>query len=131
MTISVGVKITQDDFQSILDKTSLIDDLKPGENCLMQNLQEKGGVLLVPKYLLSKKMLHGDCITITGKALSGSLKDIVDIDFETKKIIQPIEKPIKEAGHIPILCGDLATKGSVGKITRQQNKVFYKRIKPL
>ncbi|WP_338409473.1 dihydroxy-acid dehydratase [uncultured Flavobacterium sp.] len=124
MAKSVGVKITQDDFQRISNKTPLIADFKPGGNYLMQNLHEKGGVPMVLKYLLSKGMLHGTCITVTGKTLAENLESILDINFDTQNIIRPIEKPIKKTGHIQILYGNLATKGSVAKITGKEGEKF-------
>jgi dihydroxy-acid dehydratase len=124
MAKSVGVKITIDDFQRISDKTPLIADFKPGGNYLMQNLHEKGGVPMVLKYLLSKGMLHGNCITVTGKTLAENLKDIVDIDFEDQNIIRPLEKPLKETGHLQILYGNLAENGSVAKITGKEGEKF-------
>ncbi|WP_130736392.1 dihydroxy-acid dehydratase [Flavobacterium sp. J27] len=124
MAKSVGVKITQDDFQRISNKTPLIADFKPGGNYLMQNLHEKGGVPMVLKYLLSKGMLHGDCLTVTGQTLAENLKNIVDIDFENQNIIKPIENPIKTTGHLQILYGNLAEKGSVAKITGKEGEKF-------
>ncbi|MVO09286.1 dihydroxy-acid dehydratase [Flavobacterium sp. TP390] len=124
MAKSVGVKITQDDFQRISNTTPLIADFKPGGNYLMQNLHEKGGVPMVLKYLLSKGMLHGDCLTVTGQTLAENLKDILDIDFENQNIIKPIENPIKTTGHLQILYGNLAEKGSVAKITGKEGEKF-------
>lgn len=124
MAKSVGVKITQDDFQRISDITPLIADFKPGGNYLMQNLHEKGGVPMVLKYLLSKGMLHGNCITVTGKTLSENLEAVIDIDFNDQNIIRPIEQPIKTTGHIQILYGNLAPKGSVAKITGKEGEFF-------
>ncbi len=124
MAKSVNVTITQDDFQRISNKTPLIADFKPGGNYLMQNLHEKGGVPMVLKYLLQKGMLHGNCITVTGKTLAENLENIKEIDFENQNIIRPIEKPIKSTGHIQILYGNLATKGSVAKITGKEGEKF-------
>ena len=124
MAKSVGVKITQDDFQRISNTTPLIADFKPGGNYLMQNLHEKGGVPMVLKYLLSKGKLHGDCLTVTGKTLAENLENVIDINFEDQNIIHPIENPIKETGHIQILYGNLATKGSVAKITGKEGEKF-------
>ena len=124
MAKSVGVTITQDDFQRISDKTPLIADFKPGGNYLMQNLHEKGGVPMVLKYLLSKGMLHGDCLTVTSKTLHENLQGVPDIDFESQNIIKPIESPIKPTGHIQILYGNLAPKGSVAKITGKEGEFF-------
>lgn len=124
MAKSVGVTITLDDIQRISDKTPLIADFKPGGNYLMQNLHEKGGIPMVLKYLLSKGMLHGNCITVTGKTLAENLVDIVDIDFEDQNIIRRIEAPIKNTGDLQILYGNLAEKGSVAKITGKEGEKF-------
>ena len=124
MANSVGVSITQDDFQRISDKTPLIADFKPGGNYLMQNLHEKGGVPMVLKYLMSKGMLHKDCLTVTGKTIEENLKNVIDIDFEDQNIIKPIESPIKSTGHLQILYGNLAPKGSVAKITGKEGEFF-------
>lgn len=124
MAKSVNVKITQDDFQRISNKTPLIADFKPGGNYLMQNLHEKGGVPMVLKYLLSKGMLHGNCITVTGKTIAENLENVNDIDFENQNIIRTIENPIKATGHIQILYGNLAEKGSVAKITGKEGEYF-------
>lgn len=124
MARSVGVTITQDDFQRISNKTPLIADFKPGGNYLMQNLHEKGGVPMVLKYLLRKGMLHGDCLTVTSKTIRENLQDVPDIDFETQNIIKPIESPIKPSGHLQILYGNLAPKGSVAKITGKEGEFF-------
>ena len=124
MAKSVNVKITQDDFQRISNKTPLIADFKPGGNYLMQNLHEKGGVPMVLKYLLSKGMLHGNCITVTGKTIAENLENVTDIDFENQNIIRTIENPIKATGHIQILYGNLAEKGSVAKITGKEGEYF-------
>lgn len=124
MAKSVGIKITQDDFQRIGNKTPLIADFKPGGNYLMQSLHEKGGVPMVLKYLLQKGMLYGDCMTVTGKTLAENLKDVGAIDFKNQNIIKPIEQPIKLTGHLQILYGNLAEKGSVAKITGKEGELF-------
>ena len=124
MAKSVNVKITQDDFQRISNKTPLIADFKPGGNYLMQNLHEKGGVPMVLKYLLSKGMLHGNCITVTGKTIAENLENVVDIDFNNQNIIRPIETPIKTTGAIQVLYGNLATKGGIAKITGKEGEYF-------
>ena len=79
---------------------------------------------MVLKYLLSKGMLHGDCLTVTSKTLQENLQDVVAIDFSTQNIIKPIESPIKPTGHIQILYGNLAEKGSVAKITGKEGEFF-------
>ena len=124
MAKSVGVKITLEDFQRISDKTPLLADFKPGGNYLMQNLHEKGGVPKVLKYLLKNGMLHGQCLTVTGKTMAENLSEIPDLDFESQKIIKPLDHPLKKTGHLQILYGNLATKGAVAKITGKEGEKF-------
>lgn len=124
MAKSVGLKLTQDDFQRISDRTPLIADLKPSGKYLMEDLHKIGGTPLVMKYLLDKGLLHGECMTVTGKNVAENLKDISSIDFEKQDLILPLEKPIKKTGHIQILYGNLAEKGSVAKITGKEGERF-------
>jgi dihydroxy-acid dehydratase len=124
MANSVGVEITQDDFQKISDKTPVLGDLKPSGKYLMEDLHNVGGVPAVMKYLLQKKMLHGDCLTVTGKTIEENLEHVPDLDFETQKIILPVEAPIKATGHLQILYGNLAEGGSVAKISGQEGERF-------
>jgi dihydroxy-acid dehydratase len=124
MARAAGLKLTQDDFQRISDRTPLIADLKPSGKYLMEQLHKIGGTPLVMKYLLDKGFLHGDCITVTGKTLAENLADVPTIDFESQDVIYPIEKPIKKTGHLQILYGNLAEKGSVAKITGKEGEMF-------
>jgi dihydroxy-acid dehydratase len=121
---SVDINITADDFQRISDKTPLLADLKPSGKYLMEDLHNIGGVPLVMKYLLKKGMLHGNCLTVTGKTIAENLENVPDIDFTTQNIIVPLEQPLKETGHIQILYGNLAEKGSVAKITGKEGERF-------
>lgn len=124
MAKSVGIKLTQDDFQRISDKTPLIADLKPSGKYLMEALHKIGGVPSVMKYLLKHGYLHGDCITVTGKTIAENIAGAKDLDFEKQDVILPFEKPIKETGHLQILYGNLAEKGSVAKITGKEGERF-------
>lgn len=124
MARSVGLKVTQEDFQRISDSTPLIADLKPSGKYLMEDLHKTGGTPLVMKYLLDKGLLHGDCLTVTGKTIAENLKNVEPIDFEKQDIIVPLENPIKKSGHIQILYGNLAEKGSVAKITGKEGEKF-------
>ena len=124
MAKSVDVELTQDDFQRISDKTPVLADFKPSGKYLMQELHSHGGVPAVMKYLLSHGMLHGDCLTVTGKSVAENLAGVPDLDFETQKIIYPIENPLKETGHLQILFGNLAEKGSVAKISGKEGESF-------
>jgi dihydroxy-acid dehydratase len=124
MAKSVGVPLTQDDFQKISDKTPLIADLKPSGKYLMEALHKIGGVPAVMKYLLSKGYLHGDCITVTGKTIRENVEQAVTLDFKKQDIIRPMETPLKPTGHLQILYGNLAEKGSVAKITGKEGLKF-------
>ncbi|MBO9727642.1 MAG: dihydroxy-acid dehydratase [Chitinophaga sp.] len=121
---SVGVPIKLEDFQRISDKTPLIADLKPSGKYLMEDLHNIGGVPLVMKYLLKKGYIHGHCMTVTGKTIAENLEDVADIDFGTQDIIVPLENPLKQTAHIQILYGNLATEGSVAKITGKEGERF-------
>ena len=81
MAKSVDVKLTQDDFQTISDKVPVLADFKPSGKYLMEDLHQYGGVPAVMKYLLSKGLLHGDCLTVTGKTIAENLKDAPDLEF--------------------------------------------------
>ncbi|HVI49156.1 MAG TPA: dihydroxy-acid dehydratase [Chitinophaga sp.] len=121
---SVGVSLTLEDFQHASDKTPLIGDLKPSGKYLMEDLHNIGGIPLVMKYLLKQGRLHGHCMTVTGKTIAENLDSIPDIDFGAQDIITPLEKPLKETGHIQILYGNLAEQGSVAKITGKEGERF-------
>ena len=124
MARAAGVTLTQEDFQVISDKTPLIADLKPSGKYLMEELHRIGGVPVVMRYLLDKGFLHGDCITVTGKTIAENLKDVPVLNFDDQDVIVPVEKPIKATGHLQILYGNLADKGSVAKITGKEGEKF-------
>lgn len=124
MARSVNVDVTQDDFQKISDRVPLLADLKPSGKYLMQDLHQHGGVPSVMKYLLQKGFLHGDCLTVTGKTIAENLTDVPDLNFDTQKIIYPVETPLKRTGHLQILYGNLAEGGSVAKITGKEGERF-------
>ena len=124
MAKSVGVSFTQDDFQMISDRTPVLADFKPSGKYLMQDLHQYGGVPAVMKYMLSQGWLHGDCITCTGKTIAENLALAPDLNFEQQKIILPKENPIKATGHLQILYGNLATGGSVAKISGKEGDIF-------
>jgi dihydroxy-acid dehydratase len=124
MARCVDVPLTQDDFQTISDRIPVLADFKPSGKYLMQDLHEHGGIPSVMKYLLEKGLLHGDCLTVTGKTLAENLKDIPSLDFNKQDIIMPLEKPIKATGHLQILYGNLAEGGSVAKISGKEGERF-------
>lgn len=124
MAKSVDINLTPDDFQAISNKIPMLADFKPSGKYLMEDLHKHGGVPAVMKYLLSKGLLHGDCITVTGNTIAENLKDAPDLDFEKQDIVHSLENPIKATGHLQILYGNLAKKGSVAKITGKEGTRF-------
>lgn len=124
MARSVDLPLTLDDFQTISDKVPVLADFKPSGKYLMQDLHQYGGVPAVMKYLLKKGMLHGDCLTVTGKTISENLVTVPDLDFDQQKIILPTDNPIKATGHLQILYGNLAEGGSVAKISGKEGELF-------
>ncbi len=124
MAKSVNVSLTQDDFQEISDRIPVLADFKPSGTYLMQDLHQYGGIPSVMKYLLQQGLLHGDCLTVTGKTLAENLASVPDLDFNAQKIIFPLESPIKKTGHLQILYGNLAEGGSVAKISGKEGEKF-------
>ncbi|HAK29141.1 MAG TPA: dihydroxy-acid dehydratase [Sphingobacterium sp.] len=121
---AVGVDITQDDFQRMSDETPVLAEFKPSGKYLMQDLQQFGGTPAVMKYLLNEGLLHGDCITVTGKTVAENLADVKSIMEYDQPIIKPLSDPIKATGHLQILYGNLAEKGSVAKISGKEGEKF-------
>jgi dihydroxy-acid dehydratase len=124
MAKSVDVKLSQDDFQTVSNRIPVLADMKPSGKYMMEDLHKVGGVPAVMKYLLKKGMLHGDCLTVTGKTIAENLADVPEMDFDTQKIILPVENPIKATGHLQILYGNLAEGGSVAKISGKEGEKF-------
>ncbi|APQ18747.1 dihydroxy-acid dehydratase [Maribacter hydrothermalis] len=117
------VEFTLDDFQRIADTTPFLADLKPSGQFLMEDVHEIGGIPAVLKYLLKNGLLHGDCLTVTGKTLAENLENVPDLKAG-QQIIKPLENPIKEMGHLRILRGNLSPKGAVAKITGKEGLQF-------
>ncbi len=124
MAKSVDIDLTQDDFQLISNKVPVLADFKPSGKFLMQDLHQCGGLPSVMKYLLSKNIIDGGCMTVTGKTIRENLKNVPDLDFQKQQIIRPIENPLKATGHLQILYGNLATGGSVAKISGKEGERF-------
>jgi dihydroxy-acid dehydratase len=117
------IDFTLDDFQKISDSTPFIADLKPSGKYLMEDVHDIGGTPAVLKYLLKKGLIHGECLTVTGKTLEENLNEVSDLKLN-QDVIKTIEKPIKSSGHIRILYGNIAEEGSVAKITGKEGLVF-------
>lgn len=122
------IDFTLKDFQNISDNTPFLADLKPSGKYLMEDVHAVGGIPAVLKYLLKKGMLHGDCLTVTGKTLAENLLDVDDL-AEGQDVIKPIENPIKISGHLRMLYGNLASEGSVAKITGKEGLRFVGKAK--
>lgn len=123
MAHSVGVELTMDDFQKIGDRTPVIGDLKPSGKYLMEDLHNVGGVPGVMKYLLDLGMLHGDCLTVTGKTVAENLSELPYLKAN-QQVILPVTSPVKPTGHLQILYGNLAKSGSVAKISGKEGEFF-------
>lgn len=121
---AIGVEVTQDDFQRMSDITPVLADFKPSGKFLMQDLHQFGGTPAVMKYMLDEGMLHGDCLTVTGKTVAENLKDVKSIIDYNQPIIQKLDNPVKATGHLQILYGNLAEKGSVAKISGKEGEKF-------
>jgi dihydroxy-acid dehydratase len=123
MARAVDVELTIDDFQSVSDRIPFIADLKPSGRYVMEDVHNVGGIPAVMKYLLEKGLLDGSCLTVTGKTIAENLANLPALK-EGQDVILPLEKPIKETGHIRILRGSLAPGGSVAKITGKEGRQF-------
>ncbi len=123
MARSIGLNLTVDDFQSVSDRIPFIADLKPSGQYVMQDLHNIGGTPAVMKFLLEQGLLDGECMTVTGKTLAQNLAPLDGLK-EGQDIIRPLENPIKKTGHIQILKGNLASQGSVAKVTGKEGEKF-------
>ena len=123
MAHAANVDITIDDFQKVSDRVPFIADLKPSGKYVMEDLYLVGGVPAVMKELLKHGLLHGDCMTVTGKTLAENLAEAEPLK-DGQPIIKPFDQPIKATGHLRILYGNLATEGSVAKITGKEGLHF-------
>ncbi|WP_349360344.1 dihydroxy-acid dehydratase [Stappia sp.] len=112
-----GVEWTLDDFERIRQRVPVICDLKPSGKYMAVDVHKVGGIPQVLKILLNAGLLHGDCMTVTGRTLAEELEHVPDAPPADQDIIRPIDNPIYEQGHLAVLRGNLARDGSVAKIT--------------
>ena len=119
----IGVDLDLDDFTRIGKVTPVLADIKPFGDHFMSQLNEIGGITPMMKTMLDNNLLHGDCMTVTGKTLEENLKD-VDPYPSNQKIIMPLNNPVKESSHLRVLYGNLAPEGAVAKITGKEGTVF-------
>jgi dihydroxy-acid dehydratase len=118
---AAGVEWTIDDFERVRQKVPVLCDLKPSGRYLAVDLHKAGGIPQVMKTLLKAGLLHGDCITITGRTVAENLAAIPDVPRADQDVIRPITDPMYAHGHLAILKGNLSPEGSVAKITGLKN----------
>lgn len=123
MAHTAGVKLSLDDFTRIGKRTPVLADLKPSGRHVMQALVDIGGVTPLMKELLGTKLLHGDCITVTGKTLAANLRGVKSYP-KGQTVIRPMANPIKPDGHLTILYGNLAEGGAVAKLSGHEGLYF-------
>jgi len=121
---TAGVKWSLDDFERIRRRTPVLCDLKPSGKYVATDFHKAGGVPQVLKILLARKLVHGDCLTITGRTLAEELKDVPAEPRANQDVIRPFEKPMYAHGHLAILKGNLAPNGCVAKITGLKHPVI-------
>lgn len=121
---AAGVEWTIDDFERVRVKTPVLCDLKPSGKYLAVDLHRAGGIPQVMKMLLSAGLLHGDCITISGKTIAETLIDVPEVPRADQDVIRPINNPMYAQGHLAILKGNLSPEGCVAKITGLKSPVM-------
>jgi len=125
---AAGVKLSIDDFTRVGKRVPVLADLKPSGRFVAAELAAIGGLTPLMKILLDKGLLHGDCLTVTGKSLRENLKDVKPYP-DGQQIIRPLTDPIKKEGHLVILYGNLASQGAVAKITGKEGLIFKGKAK--
>ncbi|MBC8250076.1 MAG: dihydroxy-acid dehydratase [Candidatus Nitrosopelagicus sp.] len=115
MANEAGINLTYDDFERIRKKTPHLADMKPGGNYVMNSLDKIGGIPLIMKKLLDKKLIHGDALTVTGKTIKENLDELSIMEVPEQQIVKSVEQPIHEVGTAVILKGTLAPEGGVIK----------------
>lgn len=123
MAHAVDIKITLDDFQAINDRTPVLADMKPSGKYMMEDIHAAGGIPSVMKYLLSVGLIHGDCLTVTGKTVAENLAEVPDLK-DGQEVIHEIQKALKPTGNIQVLYGNLASEGAVAKISGKEGEYF-------
>jgi dihydroxy-acid dehydratase len=123
MARAVGVSLGLEDFQKISDRVPLLADLKPSGRFVQEDLHRVGGLPGVMRRLMQAGLLHGDCLTVTGKSLAENLERLPDL-ADGQKIIRSLNDPVKPTGHLQILHGSLAPEGAVAKITGKEGTYF-------
>lgn len=120
---AAGIPLTIDDFSRIGERVPVLADMRPAGQYSMSELIEIGGIQPLMKILLAEGLLHGDCLTVTGKTLAENLADVAPYPAD-QKVIRPMDNPVKKDSHLVVLRGNIATEGSVAKITGHEGLQF-------
>ena len=120
---AANIPLSIDDFSRVGQRVPVLADMRPAGVYAMSELIEIGGILPLMKTLLNEGLLHGDCMTVTGKTMAENLADVADYP-EGQKIIRPLSNPIKKDSHLVVLRGNLAPEGAVAKITGHEGLTF-------
>jgi dihydroxy-acid dehydratase len=120
---AANIPLSIDDFSRVGKRVPVLADMRPAGVYAMSELIEIGGILPLMKTLLQEGLLHGDCMTVTGKTMAENLADVADYPAD-QKIIRPLTNPIKKDSHLVILRGNLAPEGAVAKITGHEGLTF-------
>ena len=120
---AANIPLTLEDFSRVGKRVPVLADMRPAGQYAMSELIEIGGIQPLMKMLLAEGLLHGDCLTVTGKTLAENLADVEDYPAD-QKIIRPMSNPIKKDSHLVILRGNLAPEGAVAKITGHEGLKF-------
>jgi dihydroxy-acid dehydratase len=126
MARAAGLSLTLDDFQRTSDRVPLLADMKPSGSYVQEDFDRIGGVPALMKYLLAEGLIHGDCLTVTGRTVAGNLAEAAELPAD-QWIVRPLADPVHPTGHIRILRGNLAPDGAVAKITGKEGTVFRGR----
>jgi dihydroxy-acid dehydratase len=122
------VRLRLDDFTRVGRRVPVLADLRPSGRYLMSELVAVGGILPLMKRLLEHGLLHGDCLTVTGKTMAANLAGVADYP-ESQKIIQPFSNPVKKDSHLAVLYGNIAPEGAVAKISGKEGESFTGRVR--
>lgn len=120
---AAGIPLTLDDFSRIGARVPVLADMRPAGQYSMSELIEIGGIQPLMKILLNEGLLHGDCLTVTGKTLAENLEDVKPYPAD-QKVIRPMDNPVKKDSHLVVLRGNIATEGAVAKITGHEGLQF-------
>ncbi|MGO5000286.1 dihydroxy-acid dehydratase [Oceanisphaera sp. W20_SRM_FM3] len=123
MAHAINVELSLEDFVRIGERVPVLADLRPSGHYMMSELVAIGGIQPMMKILLDAGLLHGDCLTVTGKTMAENLKDVTPYPTG-QTIIRPLDNPIKKDSHLRVLFGNLAPEGSVAKITGKEGLAF-------